>query len=439
MPNPHQQTTHGKGPTALVLLAIGSLIGPGCDREPSSNAGANAARNVLSVWAHHGQPAENEALRAIVAAFNVAHVSEGLQAEITFFPDRQYNDKVQMAAVAGNLPDVLDIDGPYVAVWAEDGLLHPLDAYVSDELRADFLPSILTQGTHNGRLFALGAFESALVLYYNRDITRAAGLDPPERFADAWTWDEFLTALDQVKPHADLPLSLHMDERADEWFTYAFSPLLWSNGGRLIAPDGRTVQGVLDDPRNVVALSQWQELFQREFAQASSADPNPFADPSKRVAFDWTGHWMLSAFEQVEGLNFGVTPLPTFGDQRAAACGSWCWGVSAQAAEPDQAWKLLRWLVHPEHGVAPIVRANGAVPARRSAFAALPEYEQMPRRLFREQLESAARPRPRTPLYPTLTREFARAVRDIAGGASVAESLSNAADAVQSVADRRRR
>ena len=68
-----------------------------------------------------------------------------------------------------------------------------------------------------------------------------------------------------------------------------------------------------------------------------------------------------------------------------------------------------------------------------------PEYDAMPRRLFREQLEHAAHPRPRTAVYLTLTGAFAGALRDIALGAEVETTLRRAAEAVQRVADRKNR
>jgi hypothetical protein len=57
--------------------------------------------------------------------------------------------------------------------------------------------------------------------------------------------------------------------------------------------------------------------------------------------------------------------------------------------------------------------------------------------LFREQLESAAHPRPRTAAYLSLTGSFARALRDIALGADVRTALTEAAENVQRTLDRR--
>ncbi|HWA85431.1 MAG TPA: sugar ABC transporter substrate-binding protein, partial [Opitutus sp.] len=84
-----------------------------------------------------------------------------------------------------------------------------------------------------------------------------------------------------------------------------------------------------------------------------------------------------------------------------------------------------------------IVRANGAVPARRSAFASFPEYRHPPYSVFRDELEHFARPRPRTPYYATLTQRFAAALRDIAHGADVETRLRTAGAEVQAVIDRR--
>jgi multiple sugar transport system substrate-binding protein len=304
---------------------------------------------------------------------------------------------------------------------------------VTSELRADFLPSILAQGTFDETLYALGAFDSALVVYFNRDLTEKAGLHPPESVADAWDWQTFVEALRRVRPHAAVPLSLHMDEQGTEWFTYAFSPLIWSNGGALIDTAQNQVAGVLDGPNNVEAMSRWQALFSEGLAEATTTNPNPFA--AGLAAFDWTGHWMLPSFE-ASGIRFGAMPLPRMGGRPAAASGSWCWGLSRECRRPQDAWKVVAWLVDPEHGVEPIVLANGAVPARRSAFAWFPEYEHMPRRLFREQLETAAHPRPRTGVYPSLSVEFARALRDIALGHDVPETLTKAAQSVQRALDR---
>jgi ABC-type glycerol-3-phosphate transport system substrate-binding protein len=413
-----------------ALLLVLSVAGSGC------GGGEDDGAVSITVWAHQGQERENAAMRSIVDAFNAAHADENLRIDITFFPDRQYAEKVAIAARTGGLPDVLDIDGPYVGPWAADGLIVPLGDHVDAELRADLLPSLIEQGTYEDQLYALGAFDSALVVYYNRDMVAAAGIEPPQTIADAWTWEEFTAALAQVRPHAPQALALHTDQDSDEWYTYAFSPLIWSNGGQLIDTENEQVVGVLDSERNVAAVRRWQALFEQGFAEPNAIEPDPFS--KKLVAFDWTGHWMLPTFEAQEDLDFGVMPLPKMGQEFVAPSGSWCWGISRDADDPARAFGAIAWFLDPEEGIKPIVAANGAVPGRQSAFALFPEYDEMPRKLFREQLLEAAHPRPRTAVYLRLTREFGTALREIATGVDVAERLQAAAQAVQDALERRR-
>jgi len=398
------------------------------------DTGTTHAIRTIRVWCHQGQEAENQAMRGIAAAFNDAHASEGLRVELTFFPDFQYTEKLSIAAAARDLPDAFDIDGPLVARLAAAGLLGPLEPWFSKDDLEDFLPTLLTQGTVDGRLVALGAFESAVVLYYDRALFAQAGVAPPPE-GTAWTWDEFLAACARLASTGIEPVSMHMDEAADEWYTYAFSPLIWSGGGALISEDGRSVRGVLASAANIATLQQWQETFAKGYAATDPVDPNPFG--AGATAMDWSGHWMARSHVASKGDRLGVMPLPRIGPRSVAPSGSWCWALSSDTVTPELAARWIRWVTDTRHGVVPIVRANGAVPGRRSAFDAFPEYSDTPYSVFRNQLERTARPRPRTPHYATLTQHFAAALREIARGADVAARLRAAEEQIQAVIDRR--
>ncbi len=420
------------GVLCVVLLLS---CGAGCRRGQADAKGA-AAEKVIRVWSHQGQEAENRAMREIAAAFNAAHAGRGVRVDLTFFPDFQYSEKLAIAAAARDLPDAFDLDGPLVARLVDAGLLTALDDFWSEDELSDFLPTILQQGTVDGRLYALGAFDSAVVLYYDREMLAQAGVTvSPEAVNAGWTWAEFIAACEKLKAAGLEPVAMHMDDGADEWFTYAFSPVVWSGGGALIGGEGVRVEGVLSSAENVRSLRAWQDVFAKGFAATDPVDPNPFGNG--KVAMDWTGHWMARGHLEAKGERLGAMRLPRVGDESVAPCGSWAWGVSAHAKDPELAALWVKWVTGVETGVVPTVRANGAVPARRSAFAFFPEYAEAPYRLFREQLETTARARPRTPYYATLTSRFAAALRDIARGAEVDTRLKQAEEEVRAVIERR--
>lgn len=388
----------------------------------------------LRIWSHQGQESENEAMRGIVEAFNHQYRDQGIQAHIDFFPDYQYTEKLSIAAAGEDLPDVFDLDGPTVAQFADAGLLYPLETLIPDLPLEDFQPAILEQGTFNQKLYALGAYDSALVLYGDRERLEAAGVSlPPSQ--QAWTWNEFTEALKKLHTREEVAISLHMDISADEWFTYAFSPLIWSAGGQLISSDGMQIEGILNSPQNVVTLTKWQSIFQQGWSRRSPVNPDPFG--SGESALDWNGHWMAKNHLSAKGDNLVILPLPRIGSESAAASGSWCWAVSSAIEHPKAAALWMKWVLDPTKGIQPMVNANGSIPSRKSAYPLFPHLERPPLSTFRFLQENHAQARPRTVIYPNLTRAFAASLRDISHGADVEERLTKAAESLQRILDRK--
>ena len=139
-------------------------------------------------------------LQEAVESFNKAYDGKYF-ADIEFIPRNDsgggYSDKINASVMSGDLPDVLTVDGPNIAAYAENGIIQPL-AEISEKEKSEYLESIIEQGTYNDKLYALGAMESSVGLYYNKDILKEAGIDVPD--ADhPWTFSEFLKVLEKVK------------------------------------------------------------------------------------------------------------------------------------------------------------------------------------------------------------------------------------------------
>jgi multiple sugar transport system substrate-binding protein len=84
------------------------------------------AQAELSLW-YHGAGSANaeEALvNQLVEEFNASQ--DDWEVVIETFPQLAYNDAVGAAALAGELPDILDVDGPVMPNWAWAGYMQPL-------------------------------------------------------------------------------------------------------------------------------------------------------------------------------------------------------------------------------------------------------------------------------------------------------------------------
>ena len=366
----------------------------------------------ITAWFHDSGANTDEAqiLREQVSAFNATE--QQVQVKLITLPVGDYARQVQAAAAHGGLPDLLDFDGPNLYNYAWSGKLKPIDSCVSKSLREDLLPSIIEQGSYANRQWGVGTFDSGLGLYVRPSILTKAGIRIPSSPADAWTADEFTTVLQRLRQAGfERPLDLQLNEPNPEWYTYGFAPAVWSAGGDLIdRTDYRTVDGFLNGPGAVNAFT----IMQRWFTQGY-VDPNATGDAfeQSRSPISWIGHWFYDRYSKAFPGDIRIVPLPNFGERTATDSGSWQWGITSNATDGDAVWRFLQFLLRPAE-VLRMTRANGAIPATRSAVRISPDFAAGgPKHLYIEQLEDGvARSRPQTPAYPALSAAFARAFNE---------------------------
>ena len=366
----------------------------------------------ITAWFHDSGANTDEAqiLREQVSAFNATE--QQVQVKLITLPVGDYAQQVQAAAAHGGLPDLLDFDGPNLYNYAWSGKLKPIDSCVSKSLREDLLPSIIEQGSYANRQWGVGTFDSGLGLYVRPSILTKAGIRIPSSPADAWTADEFTTVLQRLRQAGfQRPLDLQLNEPNPEWYTYGFAPAVWSAGGDLIdRTDYRTVDGFLNGPGAVNAFT----IMQRWFTQGY-VDPNATGDAfeESRSPISWIGHWFYDRYSKAFPGDIRIVPLPNFGERTATDSGSWQWGITSNATDGDAVWRFLQFLLRPAE-VLRMTRANGAIPATRSAVRISPDFAAGgPKHLYIEQLEDGvARSRPQTPAYPALSAAFARAFNE---------------------------
>ena len=397
----------------MLLLAACSPVG-----------GDAGDKTVVSVWAHSGQAAEREVLQGQIARFN--REQQTVQARLTLLPEGTYNGQVQASALADDLPCVLEFDGPYVYNYVWQGKLIPLDTFVSPALRRELLPSILAQGSYRNKLYTVAAFDSGLGLYASKEALHKIGARIPQGPNSTWSVAEFDAILKRLRGFdADgrvLDLKLNY---SGEWFTYGFSPILQSAGGDLIdRSDYQSADGVLNGAAAVGAMRQLQSWIRDGYVDPDIDDA---AFVQGRVALSWVGHWEYPRYHQALGEDLLVLPLPDFGRGMRTGQGSWNWGITTSCKRPRAAWRFLEFLLQPDE-VLTMSRANGAVPATRTAIARSPLYQSGgPLHLYAEQLLGGySVPRPQTPAYPIISSAFEQAFRDIQNGGDVQAALNRA-------------
>ena len=144
-------------------------------------------------------PTGEEFARYISEEFMKLHPNVTVNYEIV--PNQGFAEKVTTALFAGNPPDVLK-DNNWNPDWAREGLLEPIDPYLSEEDRNDFIDYTLEKGLIDGQHYiwpwnnSNNGMGSTLLL--NPEIFEERGVALPEPPYREWTIDEFLEAAEQL-------------------------------------------------------------------------------------------------------------------------------------------------------------------------------------------------------------------------------------------------
>jgi len=218
-----------------------------------------------------------------------------------------------------------------------------------------------------------------LALLYNKDMFKAAGLDPekpPRNWDELYTYSKKLTIdkdgdgrIDQtgmfipVYPAAG-PLG--------SWMVWQWEPFLWQAGGDVI--DSAQTKVLYNSPEGVRALEYWQKIFRELKLNTFTSDADA-AFASGRLALLMDGPWNLPRFKNLlKNLNWAFAPLPAGPVKQATVVGGEYLAIFKQSKNPDAAWKFLKWLIKPDVQAFWAMK-SGYLPIRHAVLN-VPEFQQ---------------------------------------------------------------
>lgn len=389
---------------------------------------AAAAQTELTMWYHGGgNEVESNILKSIIADFNGAQSEWSVVVES--FPQASYNDSVVASALAGNLPCILDVDGPVMPNWAWAGYMQPLP--ISEAALEGHLDS--TIGRWDGQVYSVGLWEAAVALYARQSTLDDLGLRTPT-LDNPWNMEEFMGALEAAKASGNYEYAFDPGMAwTGEWYPYAFSPFLQSFGGDIVDRSTyMTAEGALNGDAALAFGEWWQSLFANGYAPGTSQDPadrdSGFIDG--KYAFQWNGNWA-----GVATLDGGVDdvvflPAPDFGNGSVIGAGSWQFGASGTCEHPEGVAAFVEHALQDKY-LAAFSDGIGLIPSTAEASAMTTNYnEGGALEVFFGLSEAQALVRPVSPGYVVAAKVFEKALADIANGADVADTLDAAVDEI---------
>ena len=305
-----------------------------------------------------------DAQEDLVAKFNASQDKVIVESQF----QGEYADLLQKllaALAAGEVPDVVLLDSPFVALFAKDGALVDLDDFVKNDKTDfdinDFIPGLLQDGYYDGSLYALPVMRSTPLLYVNGDMLAEAGL--PRQAPK--TWDEFreyckkLTKYNAAGEPEQLGAGFTVTTTSGHWY---FQGAVYSFGG--LVSDEKFNIHLNEDPAIKVA-TLWQDMVFKDKTAMPSTSHNDLLNKKVAMVFGSTG----SMGNLLSRADFQVIPafLPAQVQNLVPVGGSVLAMTSNNTERQKAAWDFMKFMTGPESN-SYIVQKTGYMPNSKSAL-----------------------------------------------------------------------
>lgn len=358
-----------------------------------------------------------EGFRNLVAAFQQTHPDVRVNA-VFAANDLSTNQKFFSAVAAGTPPEVIFVDGPQVASWAEWGALEPLTQRIE---AAGIKPSgyfapCWRQNVYQGDVWAMTfCADPNFGFVWNKEAFRKAGLDPdrpPRTIAELDAYAEKLTRTENGELTAIGLIPWAQYGAANSMYTWG-----WDFGGRFF--NYRRNRVTAADPRIVDALN-WMCSYAKKYDVTKiaslqqgfgAAEQNPFY--TGKVAMMCLHIGGIAEIERyAPDLDYGVgfLPFPPGGEPQSSWVGGWCMGIPRGARHQDAAWEFIRWVSYSPEGTTLVGKELGLFPGRQDSPYFVQVKDKPHYRDYLRILQACKHQRPVMPVQAFYMRQLQRAV-----------------------------
>lgn len=331
----------------IVLTGLGACAGapvapaPAQEGQVEGEAAAPAAAAEVTVnFAFHGGPEEVDLYQETVDRFmeEVPNITVNLQ----HIPVADYKRKVETMIAGGTPPDVFWLHATWFPKFQEAGELMDLTPFIEETGFPidDYYESAVDQFSADGEILAIPRETSSIVLFYNKNMFDAAGVDYP---TEDWTYDDVLAAAKALAKPDELQWGI---AAPTAW--HLLQPVIWSFGGEVLNQPENT-RCMMTKPETVEAIQWVADLIHVHQVAPSAADLAGQAATdlfvSNKLGMFWSGRWDVAAIRRAEpDFNFDIQHMPTGPGGKVTRISSGAYAITTGSKNPEAAWKLVEYL-----------------------------------------------------------------------------------------------
>ena len=297
---------------------------------------------------------------ALIAEFEAQNPN--IKVKVTSIPNASYKDQVIAGIATGTLADVFGLDEKYI-VDINDGVL-PLDKYIAETSWKDDL-SIITKVDGESKSLALVTF--MYPMFVNMDLLRANGYnEPPKTRSEFAAMAKALTdpTKNQYGWVLPYPIISSTGLRVETMSLY------WTNGKSMVKDGQPDLEGNQD---LIKTLDYVKDLYDTAvspgaFNKTEQDKLEEFA--TGRIAFMMNSLAAINKLnERAPNLNYTIVGVPKedgYTGKGSIRNADWAVGIAANTKHPDEAWKLVQYLVSATGNQKLSSMANG-LPGNKAA------------------------------------------------------------------------
>jgi len=292
---------------AAITVALAVTAGAAACSTSSGSSGSGASSGTYTIWDPYPQFEDSSAW---VQLLDKCGSSAGVKVKRTAYDTTDLTSKALLAAQQGVSPDVLIVDNPVVSTLASAGILTDTSTSHLDTSAVE--PNLMGAGEYQGKTYGLPIGANTLALYYNKNILKAADVDP----ASITDWATLTAALAKVKAIGKTGITF--SAIGTEEGSFQFEPWFWGAGANLTKLDSSQAQA---------ALSLWTGWVKDGYAPNSVLNDTQTTSwqefAAGKTAFGENGTWQLSNADKagfpygiidIPARNGGAAPVPTGGE-----------------------------------------------------------------------------------------------------------------------------
>lgn len=331
-----------------ILTLLITILLVGCSANTLQSR-INSTPTEITYW-QYWTGSEGKAIEKLVNRFNNTHKN----IKVKMLTISEPRKKTLLSIIGGTPPDVISSIAAWVPELASRNALVPLDNFckkytISQEL---FFPAYWKMLNLYGHTWALPTTPTATALYWNKDLFKAAGLNPERPPKTLEELELFATKLTKKDKNGKL---------TQIGFLPSWPP--WSFGfyGVLFGGSwGNPEKGIItaNHPKNIEGWT-WAQNYAKKLGARNiqifedtcgnyQGVNNPFY--SNKIAIETNGVWegnFIPLF--APKLNWGVAPMPSKDGRFITIVDSDCILIPKGAKHPKEAFEFIKWLIQPEN------------------------------------------------------------------------------------------